>query len=144
MLVGSLSNPTVKLHKKLQETCVAVQGITGYVGHPGSGLSGTIICVEQEGEELKFVSCPGMRKAEGLGVGCETSWRMALNMQQTAVCGCSGQQWGAPCGTQFQLPASTPLCGRGMHVRADAKETFYFLFRSSALQTRQSPLDPID
>lgn len=39
---------------------------------PGSILSEMTACVEQEGE-LEFASCPGMRKAEGLGIRCETS-----------------------------------------------------------------------
>ena len=81
MLVGSLSNLTVKLQKKLQKSCIVVKGIMGYVGHSGSVLSGMIARVEQEGEEPEFVSCPGMRKAEGLGIGCEMSWHVALNMQ---------------------------------------------------------------
>lgn len=42
----------VKLSKKLQETCVAVKGTTGYVGHPGYVLSGMITFVEQEGKNL--------------------------------------------------------------------------------------------
>lgn len=141
MLVGSLSPLPGKLRKKLEGTCVAVKGITGYVGHTGSVLSGVIIYVEREEEEFEFVSCPGMRKAEVLGIGCGTSWRVALPRQPTAVCGCGGQQWDTPQGTEYQLPAGALPCGRRMCVLLDAEETLYFLFRSSALH---SPLDSTD
>lgn len=83
MFAGSLSNLTVKL----QKTPTVVKGIMGYVGHSGSVFSRMIAHVEQEREEPGFVSCPRMRKAEGLGIGCEMSWHVALNMQQTVVCG---------------------------------------------------------
>lgn len=83
MFADSLSNLTVKL----QKTLTIVKGIMGYVGHSGSVFSRMIAHAEQEGEEPGFISYPGMRKAEGLGIGCETSWHVALNMQQTVVCG---------------------------------------------------------
>lgn len=74
------------------------------VGHPGSVLSRTLAWVEQKGEEPEFVSCPGMRKTEELGIAWDMSWHVALNKQQR---GCSGQQGNTPCGTKYQLPAGT-------------------------------------
>lgn len=104
VLVGSLSNLTLKLPEKLQKTCVAVKGIIEYVGHTGSVLSGMITCVKQEGEKPEFISCSVMRKAEGLGIGCEMSWHVASNGQQSAVYGWGGQQPNTPRGTEHQLP----------------------------------------
>lgn len=89
---GSLSNLTVKLQKKLQKSCTVVKRIRGHVRMPRICLSGMIVGVEQEGEELEFVSHPGMRKAERLGTRCETSCHVALNRQQSAVCGPGGQR----------------------------------------------------
>lgn len=116
VLVGSLSNLTLKLQEKLQKTCVAVKGIIEYVGHTGSVLSGMITCVKQEGE---FISCSGMRKAEGLGIGCEMSWDVALNGQQSAVCGWGGQQPNTPRGTEHHLPV-----GAGCACMQIQKEPF--------------------
>ena len=134
MSVGSLSHLTVKLEK----TYIVVKGIRGCVGHPGSVLPGMIVHVGQEGEG-EFVSCPGMRKAEGLGTGCEMSWRVALNTD----C-CVWVWWSAvehPMWDWVPAACGTLLCRRRMPV--DAEETLYFLFWSSALQSRQRPLDPM-
>lgn len=89
---GSLSNLTVKLQKKLQKSCIVVKRIRGHVRMPRICLCGMIVGVEQEGEELEFVSHPGMRKAERLGTRCEQSCHVALNRQQSAVCGHGDQQ----------------------------------------------------
>lgn len=136
-LVGSLSHLTVKLQKKLQQSCTAVKGITDvYVGRPGAVLSGMAARVEREGEEPEFVPCPGMRKAEGLGTGCETSWHVALKTQRSAGCGCEGQQRNTPLGPNTS-------CLRARDARG-CETNPLFLIWSSAPQDRQRPLDPVD